>query len=133
MAAHFLIASPPHRSQKQLSLRWGQNFDDFGKAIFRFLLEAFAPGTDEVELLPPEQEMILGIIRGRLKHTGHFTERIVRAWLTELKPHGSPWPSWEDEFIKLLAIARVRNDSVRNVFTDISLCNASEKERKASA
>jgi hypothetical protein len=118
---------------KRLSLRWGQNFDNFGKAIFRFLLEALAPGTDEVELLPAEREMVLGIVRERLKHTGEFREHIVRAWLTELKPHGSPWPSWENEFIQLLAIARIRNDSIQSVFKDIALRNKSEGKGKIPA
>ena len=118
---------------KQLSLRWGQNFDDFGKAIFRFLLESLAPGTDEVELLPPEREMVLGIVRERLKHAGDFSECVLRAWLTELEPDDFPWRSWEDEFVQLLAIARVRNDSIQNVFIDVMLRNNSEKKGKVSA
>ncbi len=118
---------------KRLSLRWGQNFDGFGKAIFRFLWEALMPGKDHIELLPAEKEMILGIIRERLKHTGDFNERVTRAWLTELREYlqkDPPASLWG--FAHLLAIARVRNDS-RNLFVDIELRNESDRKNGVPA
>ncbi len=119
---------------KRLSFKWGQNFDDFGKAIFRFLWEAIMPGRDHVELLSAEKEMVLGILRERLKHTGDFNERVTRAWLTELREYlqkDSPASLWGYELAHLLAIARVRNDS-RNLFVDIELRNENDRKMGVS-
>ena len=92
--------------------------------IFEFIREALAPGMDDVELLTAETNMVQSLIRTHLEEHP-FDEPTLREWMTDLdKSNSIAKHKWNDEFLMLLQLARVRSGGVAAVRLDLQLWNA---------
>lgn len=111
------------------------NGDPSEDAALGFLIRALSPPNlpppDDEPLADEEKEMVLAIIRNRLKDQAVFTEPVLRRLINRMIQNRKLHllMSWEKSMLHTLIVARARNAGIESALVDIQLREAAEAKK----